>query len=92
MERDGKVKQRQHFFHHGDTVCHPKSGYITKQTGRLYVDATIMRSSRTELFSSFLPSTYACNVNLAAAKPSQFMPNLKDGSPVEFDIILLCCV
>ena len=29
MGRDGEVKQRQHFYHHGDTICHPKSGYIT---------------------------------------------------------------
>ena len=29
MARDGEVKQRQHFCHHGDTICHPKSGYVT---------------------------------------------------------------
>ena len=29
MGRDGEVKQRQHFYHHGDTLCHPKSGYVT---------------------------------------------------------------
>ena len=29
MERDGEVKQRQHFYHHGDTICHPMSGYET---------------------------------------------------------------
>ena len=29
MARDGEVKQRQHFYHHGDTTCHPKSGYVT---------------------------------------------------------------
>ena len=29
MARDGEVIQRQHFCHHGDTVCHPKSGYLT---------------------------------------------------------------
>ena len=28
-QRDGEVKQRQHFCHHGDTICHPKSGYVT---------------------------------------------------------------
>ena len=27
--RDGEVKQRQHFYHHGDTICHPRSGYVT---------------------------------------------------------------
>ena len=29
LARDGEVKQRQHFCHHGDTICHPKSGYVT---------------------------------------------------------------
>ena len=29
MGRDGEVKQRQHFYHHGDTICHPESGYVT---------------------------------------------------------------
>ena len=29
VERDGEVIQRQHFFHHGDTICHPKSSYVT---------------------------------------------------------------
>ena len=29
MGRDGKVVQRQHFCHDGDTICHPKSGYVT---------------------------------------------------------------
>ena len=41
-----------------------------------------MRSLQTEVFSSFLPSTYAGHVNLAAAKPWQFMPNRKDGSTI----------
>ena len=29
MEIYGEVKQRQQFYHHGDTICHPKSGYVT---------------------------------------------------------------
>ena len=56
MGRDGEVKQRQHFYHHGDTICHPKSDYVTT---KLHVDATIMRSFQAELFSSLLPSTYS---------------------------------
>ena len=28
MTRDGEVIQRQHFCHHGDTICLPKSGYV----------------------------------------------------------------
>ena len=52
MARYGEVKQRQHFYHHGDTICHPKSQLNC--TERLHVDATIMRFFQTELFSSFL--------------------------------------
>ena len=29
MARDGEVIQMQNFCHHGDTLCHPKSGYVT---------------------------------------------------------------
>ena len=29
MARDGEVIQRQHFCHHGGTICHPKSSYVT---------------------------------------------------------------
>ena len=29
MARDGEVIQRQHFYHLGDTICLPKSGYVT---------------------------------------------------------------
>ena len=72
MARDGDVKQRQHFYHHGDTICHPKSGYVT----------TKLHGTS----SSFLSSTYAGHVNLAASKHGQFMPNWKDGSTVEFII------
>ena len=79
MTRDGEVKQRQHFYHHVDTICHPKSGYVTT---KLHGTATF----QTELFSSFLPSTYVGHVNLAAKKHWQFMPNWKYGSTVEFII------
>ena len=52
-------------------------------TERPRVDATIMRSFQTELLSSFLPSTHAGQVNLAAVKPWQSMANGKDGSTVK---------
>ena len=29
VSRDGEVIQMQYFYHHGDTICHPKSGYVT---------------------------------------------------------------
>ena len=70
MASDGEVIQIQHFCHHGDTICHPKSGYVTtKLHGTPNVDATIMRCFQAELFSRFLPSSYAGHVNLAPAKP-----------------------
>ena len=34
MTRDGEVKQRQHFYHHGDTICHLRSGYVTTKLHR----------------------------------------------------------
>ena len=34
MESDGEVIQRQHFCHHGDTICHPTSGYVTTKLHR----------------------------------------------------------
>ena len=86
MARDGEVIQREHFYHPGDTIYHPKSGYVTTKLQGTSVDATIMRSFQTELFSSFLLSTYAGHVNLAAAKHWQFMPNWKDDSTVELII------
>ena len=70
MGRDGEVKQRQHFYHHGYTICHPKSGYVTTKLHGTFtcVDATIMRYFQTEQFSRFLPAPYPSHVNLAAAK------------------------
>ena len=63
MESDGKVIQRQHFCHHGGTICHPKSGYVTtKLYGTSTADATIMRSFPTELFSRFLPAPYPSHI------------------------------
>ena len=38
-------------------------------TERLHVDATRMRCFQAELFSRFLPSSYAGHVNLAGGKP-----------------------
>ena len=34
MARNVEVKQRQHFYHHGDTIWHPKSGYVTTKLHR----------------------------------------------------------
>ena len=45
-----------------------------------------MRYFQAELFSRFLPSSYAGHVNLVRAKPSRFMLNCKYGSNVEIII------
>ena len=29
LTRDGEVKKKHYFYHHRDTICHPKSGYVT---------------------------------------------------------------
>ena len=74
MARDGEIIQKQHFFHYGDPICHPRSGYVTtKRHGTSTADAIIMRYFQTELFSRFLPTPYAGHVNLAAAKHWWFM-------------------
>ncbi len=87
MTREGEVKQSSIFIITDTQFA--IQGQVMKQpncTERLHVDAIIMRSFQTELFSSFLPSMYAGHVSLAASKPWQFMPNWKDGSTVEFSI------
>ena len=86
MARYVKVKQMQHYCHHRYAICHPESGYVTN---KLHGTSTCRCNNQTELFSSFLPSTYAGNVNLAEAKPALFMPNWKHGSAVE---VIICLV
>ena len=84
MIRDGEVRQRRHFYHHGEKICNPKSGYVTT---KLHGTSTRRcNNNAAELCSRFLPSSYAGHVNLAAGKHWQFMPNCKDGSTVEFII------
>ena len=56
MARDVEVIQSQHFCHHGDTIFHPKSGYVLITELQGTSDATIMRYFQTELISRFLPS------------------------------------
>ena len=74
VARDGEVIQRQHFCHHGDTL--PSKGRLrNNQTVRNVY--TWMRSFQTELFSHFLPSSYAGHVNLTASKHWRFMPKCR---------------
>ena len=70
MARDGEVIQRQRFCHHGDTICHPKSGYVTtKFHGTSTRGCNNNAMFQAELCSRFLPSSYAGHVNLAGARP-----------------------
>ena len=59
MARDGELIQTQYFCHHADTICHPKSSYVTT---KLYETSACECYNNTifqnELFSNFLPSTY----------------------------------
>ena len=52
-------------FHHGGTICHPKSGYVTT---KLQGPST-RGCNNNAIFSD----SYAGSVNLAVAKPRRFM-------------------
>ena len=85
MARDGKIIQRQHFLSSRRHNLPSKVRLRNDQTPRnVYIlDATIMKYFQAELFSRFLPPSYAGHVNLAGEKPGLFMLNCKYGSPVE---------
>ena len=89
MEIDGEVKQTQHFYHHGDTICHSKSGYVTtklhgKSTCRCHNNAIL---SDRAIFK--FPAVFACRPRiLAAGKHWQFMPNWKNGSTLELIFVV----
>ena len=90
MTKDGKVKQRQHFYNHGDIICYPESGYVTT---KLHGTSTC-RCNNNAIFSDRaifkFPAVYVLyvgHVNLAVVKHWQFMPNWKNGSAVEFIIV-----
>ena len=66
MAKDGEVIQRHNFCHHRDTICLPKSGYVTTKlhgTSTCGCNNNAMFSGRA--ISRFLPSSYAGHVNLA---------------------------
>ena len=87
MARDGEVIKRQHFCYQGDTICHPKSGYVTtKLHGRSTCGCNnnAMFSGRA-IFT--FPTVVVCRpYNLDRAEPSRLMLNCKYGSPVEIII------
>ena len=68
MARDGEIIQR-HFLSSRIHNLPSKVRLRPTSTERLHVDATIMRCFQAELFSRFLPPSYAGHVNLAGEKP-----------------------
>ena len=56
----GEVKQRKHFYNYGDTICHPKSGYVT---AKLHGTSTC-RCNNNAIFSERaifkFPADYVC--------------------------------
>ena len=60
MTKDGKVKQRQHFYNHGDIICYPESGYVTT---KLHGTSTC-RCNNNAIFSDRaifkFPAVYVC--------------------------------
>ena len=83
MTRDVEVKQRQHFYHHGDTICHPRSGYVTtKLHGTSTCNNNAIFSDRA--IFTFPTVAVFTNVNLNAAKHCRWLPKYRDGSAVEF--------
>ena len=71
MARDGEIIQRQHFLssRRHNLPSKVRLRNETNSTERLRVDATIMQCFQAELFSLFLPPSYAGHVNLAGEKP-----------------------
>ena len=70
MTRDGETIQRQHFLS-SRILNFPSKVRLRKRpnsTERQHVDATIMRCFQAELFSRFLPPSYAGHINLAGEK------------------------
>ena len=72
QQSEEEEEEGQHFYHHGDTICHPKSGYVTT---KLHGTSTCRRNNKA-IFSDRaifdvsyrrrIPATLI--INLAAAK------------------------
>ena len=63
IARDSEVLQRQHICHHGYTICHPKSGYVTtKLHGTSTCGCNNKRRRSTQLDACFFSTGQLCNV------------------------------
>ena len=52
MASDDEIIERHNCCHYGDTICHPRSGYVTiKLHGTSTADATIIRYFQTAIFT-----------------------------------------
>ena len=64
--KDGDTKLKQHFCHHGDTICHPITSLVTTKLNRMSAMQQRCRQADESYFLVFLPSAYAENVGLAS--------------------------
>ena len=71
--RDGEVIQRQHFCHHGGTICHPKSSYVTTE---LYGTSTY-RCNNNAIFSDRAMFTFSPVAVFRSRKPATGRPYVR---------------
>ena len=72
MARDGEIIQRQHFLSSRRHNLPSKVRLRNDQTPwnvYMWMQCSIMRCFQAELFSRFLPPSYAGHVNIAGEKP-----------------------
>ena len=69
MARDGEIIQRQHFLSSRRHNLPSKSGYIMTKLHGTSTCGCHFNPMFSELFSRFLPPSYAGHVNLAGEKP-----------------------
>ena len=85
MAMDGEVVQRQHFSHHGDTIRHPKSGFvIIIIIEHFFLHHISSHCDHSEAHYILKQLHIIIKKILAAAKHWQFIPKWKYGSTVEF--------
>ena len=77
MARDGEVIQMQHFCHHGDTLCHPKSGFVTT---KLHGTSTCGCNNKCDVFrQSYFPVSYRPRMRAMLISPGKSLDGTKEG-------------
>ena len=80
-ESDGEVIQIEHSCQHGDTICHPKSVYVTTKLHR----TSKCGCNNNAIFSDIAIFTFLTG-SVCRPKYWRVMPKLNDGSTVQFII------